>query len=191
MKKDEAEKRKALESVSKEHEKLKSAQQKLKCAEVELNAKIETLDKTIKDSERKMSHWTKEIEQLRKLERQEEIDYDFSDDEEEEEDGDEKMQDESKDSDDVEEDDAMDEDKEEADGTGDDEEPMEEGAAKEKASSSSSLPKLADASLEQYSTGSIKNDIEVLEKERDTLAKNANMGAIAEYRKKEADYLSR
>lgn len=103
------------------------------------------------------------------------------------------MQDESKDSDDVEEDDAMDEDKEEVDGTGDDEEPQEEGAAegKEKASSSSSLPKLADASLEQYSTGSIKNDIEVLEKERDTLAKNANMGAIAEYRKKEADYLSR
>ena len=85
------------------------------------------------------------------------------------------------------------EDKEEVDGTGDDEEPQEEGAAegKEKASSSSSLPKLADASLEQYSTGSIKNDIEVLEKERDTLAKNANMGAIAEYRKKEADYLSR
>ncbi|EED88922.1 chromosome condensation protein-like protein [Thalassiosira pseudonana CCMP1335] len=38
---------------------------------------------------------------------------------------------------------------------------------------------------------SIKNDISVLEKERDTLAKNANMGAIAEYRKKEADYLSR
>jgi structural maintenance of chromosome 4 len=38
---------------------------------------------------------------------------------------------------------------------------------------------------------SIKNDISVLEKERDSLSKNANMGAIAEYRKKEADYLSR
>jgi structural maintenance of chromosome 4 len=38
---------------------------------------------------------------------------------------------------------------------------------------------------------SVKNDIAILEKERDTLAKNANMGAIAEYKKKEADYLSR
>ena len=55
----------------------------------------------------------------------------------------------------------------------------------------SSLPQLSDASLEQYSTDSIRNDIAILEKERDTLAKNTNMGAIAEYRKKEADYLSR
>jgi structural maintenance of chromosome 4 len=55
----------------------------------------------------------------------------------------------------------------------------------------SSLPKLADSSLEQYSMESVKNDIAILEKERDTLAKNANMGAIAEYKKKEADYLSR
>ena len=56
---------------------------------------------------------------------------------------------------------------------------------------STSLPSFVDTSLEQYSTESIKNDIAVLEKERDALAKNANMGAIAEYRKKEADYLSR
>ena len=53
-----------------------SAQQKLKCVEVELSAKIEALDKTIKDSERKSNHWRKEADQLRKIERQEEIDYD-------------------------------------------------------------------------------------------------------------------
>lgn len=53
-----------------------SAQQKLKCVEVELSAKIEALEKTIKDSERKSNHWRKEAGQLRKIERQEEIDYD-------------------------------------------------------------------------------------------------------------------
>lgn len=191
MKKEEAEKRKALESVSKECEKLKQAQQKLKCTEVELNAKIEMLDKQIKDSERKTNHWRKEIEQLRRLEKQEEIDYDFSDDEDEEEDEDEKMQDEAKESD-VEEDDAMDESKDQVVEDGGEEKPKVEEAAEAKmAMGSSSLPELADASLEQYSTDSIKNDISVLEKERDTLSKNANMGAIAEYRKKEADYLSR
>ena len=193
VKKDEAEKRKALEGVSKECEKLKQAQQKLKCAEVELNAKIETLDKVVKDSSRKAHHWKKEIDQLRRVEKQEEVDYDFSDDEDEddEEEGD-KMQEEAKESD-IEEDDAMDESKEEADENAHAEEQNEEEAAEttKKAVGSSSLPKLADASLEQYSIDLIKNDITVLEKERDTLAKNANMGAIAEYRKKEADYLSR
>eukprot|EP00957_Ditylum_brightwellii_P164391 12515441-Ditylum_brightwellii.AAC.1 len=36
----------------------------------------------------------------------------------------------------------------------------------------------------------VKRNIELLEKECDTLAKNANMGAIAEYQIKEAVYLS-
>lgn len=96
------------------------------------------------------------------------------------------MQDEAK-GPDVEEDDAMDDDNEDVEVP---QEPKEDAKVK-KGADSSSLPKLADASLEQYSTNSIKNDISVLEKERDTLAKNANMGAISEYRKKEADYLSR
>merc|ERR1712127_578590 len=90
---------------------------------------------------------------------------------------------------DVEEDDAMDED----DSESNKEEPKEEVKAAEVKTSmgSSSLPKLAHASLEQYSSDSIKNDVSVLEKERDSLAKNANMASIAEYRKKEADYLLR
>jgi structural maintenance of chromosome 4 len=187
----EAEKRKALESVSKESDKIKQEQTKLKCAEVELTAKIENLDKQIKDSERKVAHWQKEIHQLVKLERQEDIDYDLSDDEDEEEDDDENMDggaEETKEEDDVmvednemANDDVVEEIKTESDAN----------APKKKSKMSSSLPTLSDASLEQYSIESIKNDIAVLEKERDTLAKNANMGAIAEYRKKEADYLSR
>ncbi len=189
VKKDEAEKRAALSSVSKECEKLKEAQQKLKCAEVELSAKIETLDKQIKDAEKKAKHWTKEVDQLRRVEKQEEIDYDFSDDEDEDEDD--KMQEDEAKQSDVEEDDAMEENND-AEENGDESEPKDDDEpVTAKKVGSSSLPKLADASLEQYSTESIKNDVSVLEKERDTLAKNANMGAIAEYRKKEADYLSR
>lgn len=45
--------------------------------------------------------------------------------------------------------------------------------------------------LERYDYEEIKQTIATLEAERNVLAKNANMGAIAEYRKKEADYLSR
>ena len=194
VKKDEAEKRQALSLVSKECDQLKQAQQKLKCAEVELIAKIETLDKQIKDSEKKVIHWTKEIEQLCRVEKQEEVDYDFSDDEDEDEDegGNQKMSDKAKESD-VEEDDAMDENNVESiENCPDTKDPKDgEDAKVEKSKSTSSLPKLADSSLEQYNMESIKNDISVLEKERDSLAKNANMGAIAEYRKKEADYLSR
>lgn len=192
VKKDEAEKRQALSLVSSECEKLKQAQQKLKCAEVELIAKIETLDKQIKDSEKKVIHWTKEIEQLCRVEKQEEVDYDFSDDEDEDEGGDQKMSDKAKESD-VEEDDAMDESNVEAiEDCPDIKDPKDDEDAKvKKSKGTSSLPKLADSSLEQYNMESIKNDISVLEKERDSLSKNANMGAIAEYRKKEADYLSR
>lgn len=122
------------------------------------------------------------------VERQEEVDYDFSDDEDDDEDEDKKMQEDEDKESDAEEDDAMDDDevKDDAEVPKDD-----DTKTVKKAAGLSSLPKLANASLEQYSADSIKNDISVLEKERDTLAKNANMGAIAEYRKKEADYLSR
>jgi len=181
--------------VSKECEKLKQDQQKLKCAEVELNAQIETLDKQVKDAERKASHWMKEVQLLKKLEKQEEIDYDLSDDEEEDDDergSDKEMQDEAKESDEENED-AMEESKDqEAEKVKEEDNAYAdaEEAAKAKASNFS-LPKLEDAALEQYSTDSLKKDISVLEKEREALAKNANMGAIAEYRKKEADYLIR
>lgn len=181
----EAEKRKALEGVSKECDKLKQEQTKLKCAEVELSAKIEGLDKQIKDSERKVAHWQKEIQQLCKLERQEDIDYDLSDDEGEDEDeanGDGVEETKEEDDDMAAEDNEM---------TNDDGEEIQAHVPKKKDKMSHSLPIFSDAALEQYSIESIKNDIAVLEKERDSLAKNANMGAIAEYRKKEADYLSR
>ena len=45
--------------------------------------------------------------------------------------------------------------------------------------------------LEKYDIDDIKQAIDNLEAERNLLAKNANMGAIAEYKKKEADYFMR
>jgi len=47
------------------------------------------------------------------------------------------------------------------------------------------------AALEKYDLEELKGTMSTLQNERNILAKNANMGAIAEYRKKEADYLSR
>ncbi len=58
-------------------------------------------------------------------------------------------------------------------------------------SNANSLSKLPYSILEKYDPDDIKQSIEILEAERNLLAKNANMSAIAEYRKKEADYLSR
>ena len=55
----------------------------------------------------------------------------------------------------------------------------------------SSLPTYNESALGQYDFTEVKDDIATLEKERDCMAKNANMTAIAEYRKKEADYLTR
>ena len=55
----------------------------------------------------------------------------------------------------------------------------------------SSLPVYNDSALGQYDCEEVKEDILTLEKERDTMAKNANMAAIAEYRRKEQDYLKR
>jgi len=45
--------------------------------------------------------------------------------------------------------------------------------------------------LAKYSRDELESEISILEKERYALEKDANMGAIAEYRKKEKDYLSK
>ena len=55
----------------------------------------------------------------------------------------------------------------------------------------SALPTFSAVALEQYDISEVKDDIDTLEVEREKMAKNANMTAIAEYRKKEADYLAR
>jgi len=191
----EAEKRAELESVSKESEELKQMQSKLKCVEVELVAQLDNFEKLARDCDRRVQHWDDEIAKLHEADENDDA-YDFSDDEgdDEAEDKDESSSAAATAKDDGEEskegsdsDDAMEEDNEE------DENNSTGGKSKESNSSSGrqSLPALPKGALEQYDTEDLKRDITTLEKERDSIAKNANMGAIEDYRKKEVDYLSK
>lgn len=186
----EAEKRLALEAVSKECEDLKKQSSEIKCIEIDLLGKVDAFDKQISDCDRRINHFEQEIQQLRAAE-EEDDDYDVSDDESEDGEAEEKDADGDKDST---EDSGEDADVEMA---GDEErsQPAEVSrtATKtmKKTGGRSSLPTLPFPSLEQYDIEDVKKDIAVLEREHNTLAKNANMGAIAEYRKKEADYLAR
>lgn len=157
----EAEKRGALEAISKEIEVLKKSESVLKGAEIELMGQAEAFEKQLLELEKKRQHWASEIEKLCAAEEDEE-EYDASDDEAEE------------------------EEKIPSEGASDVEQ---KGFAN--SHRSSSLARLTLTSLEQYREEEVKAQIGILETEKATLAKNANMGAIAEYRKKEADYLSR
>lgn len=175
----EAEKRLALEQVMKECEALKKSTSEIKCTEIDLLGKVEAFDKQIGECERRMNQFKQEISKLRSAEMEDDC-FDDSDDE---------SNIEAENKEDV------------ADQEGSDVE-MDEGSVSAlavsepkgttaKSGGRSSLATLSFASLEQYDIEEVKNDISTLERERSTLAKNANMGAIAEYRKKEADYLSR
>ena len=174
----EAKKKEALESVSKECEELKKIQSKTKCVEVELVGKLDSFDKQLKECEKRARHWDDELYKLHDADAEDDI-YDISDDE----------------------------------GEGDEEEEVSEpkgnsdtdanivgenctskeatGNRKKIVPDQSSLPTYPKGALEQYCREEIKYDIGVLEKERESIAKNTNMGAIEDYRKKEADYLSR
>ena len=172
----EAEKREALEEVTTEVETLKKSQSKLKGNEIELMGQVEALEKQLHEFEKKRQHWETEIDKLHAAEGDDD-EYDASDDEAEDDD------EEPTEKEPVEEEESGDAEMEDAQG----DEPKKE-AVKEQ---TSCLPRLTFKSLEQYREEDVKNEIGVLESEKATLAKNANMGAIAEYRKKEADYLSR
>jgi structural maintenance of chromosome 4 len=168
----ESEARDALEEASKECDQLKQSQAEVKCVEVELVAKIDDLDKQIVDSEKKVKKWETDLEKLRAA--AEDDDY---------------FDDESDSDEDVETDTcstAADVVMEDTEGSNCEEEQVESRKQQR-----SFLPVLSFEVLQKYDKDEILSDISVLETERNTIAKHANMGAIAEYRKKEADYLSR
>jgi structural maintenance of chromosome 4 len=174
----EREKKHALEAVLKETEGLRKSQAEIKCTEVEITAKIESCAKSINDNEKRLKHWVRELKQLRKAEKHDE-DYDMTDDEDEDDDikGDEVVESGSA---------------EKADGDVAMEDVSENLAEQTKScQKESSLPTYNESALGQYDVTEVKDDITTLEKERDCMSKNANMTAIAEYRKKEADYLTR
>jgi structural maintenance of chromosome 4 len=176
----EAEKRLALEAVSKECEELNKSTSEIKCIEIDLLGKVDAFDKQISECQRRIDHFEQEISNLRAAE-EEDDDFDESDDESEDESVDNQGGKNKEDNDgDI---DMAETDEEVA--------PEESRVPKKKAGGRSSLPTLPFPSLEQYDVDEVKKDIAVLEREHNTLAKNANMGAIAEYRKKEADYLAR
>lgn len=162
----EASKRSALAEMSSEIDEWKKSQSKLKGTEIELLGQVEALEKQVNDFEGKRQHWEAEIQKLHAAEDLED-EYDASDDEADDS-GKENQADEATDMDVV-----------------------AEAVAPAATKPTACLPRLPLTSLEQYREEEIKSQITVLETEKATLAKNANMGAIAEYRKKEADYLSR
>jgi len=174
VKKVELEKKQALQAVSKESEDLKKAQSKIKCNEVELLAKLENCDKNIHDYEKRNKHWKHELSKLITEEEQGD-EYDCCDGEEDKEKGQENN------------DSTGDEDMEDVETT---DVPSTSKSTQEKRKESS-LPIYPICALQQYSEDEVKFDIGVLENERKSIAKNANMTAIGEYRRKEADYLLR
>lgn len=160
----EEEKRNALEAAIQESEELKKSQSEVKCVEIELLGQVAALKKQLGECVNKKKHWEKALDKLRGQEMDE-----FAFEAKDKQALDEEVGDEEKD------DEVM--------------EDATEGSSE--ATSQSALPILSPDALDKYNKDQLKEDIAVLETERSEIAKNANMGAIAEYRKKEADYLAR
>lgn len=156
--------RRSLHEKSTEYSNLQKCQSELKCTEIELVGKLDELNKQISHTESKITKWNSELEKLRNAERNCGLA------ELEESDDDESVVDADSDQ-------SMTE-------AGDD---TKEGKAK----ATCALPIFGDAELSEYNQDELKNVISSLETERNQMAKNANMGAIAEYRRKDAEYLAR
>jgi len=162
----EEEKREALEAVTKECDELRQSQSEIKVVEVELVGQIDALKKQLRETSNKKQHWEKELSKLRAA--AEEDDEYMSDDEDNEEPPHES----------------------DLDGDGDKQMPdVDQNATIP--GEKNALPVYPPESLDRYDKEEIKENIQILENERNSIAKNANMGAIAEYRRKEADYLAR
>jgi len=177
----EEKKRVALETASKEAEDLKKSESDVQLIEIDLLGQLDALKKQISECQKKKSHWKNEISLLNKVKDDFEIDGE-EDEDEEHDDG----QDAS---------DSHDSDVDEASSSQDVEmtdfhEPSSENTTLARGRSSGAQI-LSYEALEKYNREELKETISTLQNERNILAKNANMGAIAEYRKKETDYLAR
>jgi structural maintenance of chromosome 4 len=173
VKKIEERKRSALERATKEAEDLKNSQSEARCVEIDLIGQLEAFEKQISENLKRKRRWEKEIARLQETEDENDID----DNE------DEGIAEEPINEPDLEDGDAMDVDDDQQS------DELDDGAKKESAENRSTL--LAYSVLEKYDLSEVEQTIGTLQSERNMLSKNANMGAITEYRKKEADYLSR
>jgi len=170
----EEKKRIELEKASSEAEELKKAESEIGLIEIDLVGKVDALKQQIADYQKKKAIWHKEIAALNEVEDEFEIDEDEDENE---------IQSTSSENDE-----SGDNSSEDVEMTDADENSTENEVEKKTSSTSVVLSYNA---LEKYDREELKETISTLQNERNVLAKNANMGAIAEYRKKEADYLSR
>jgi len=173
----EEKKRILLGTVSKEAEELKKSESEIQLLEVDLLGQLEALKKQISECERKKAHWENEIACLNEFVEEFDVDDEFE------------QNDSGSDSNvdmDEEVEHAISENIEMADAQ------QQSSENDTPAESTSSTPLvLSHKALEKYDREELQETISMLQNERNVLAKNANMGAIAEYRKKETDYLSR
>lgn len=157
---------------------------------------MENCEKAMGENKSRVKHWEKELKKLRRAEEQD-CDYDDDEDEEDADDISQVDEHDKEQKNDRATDASMTEGQEE-DGdvemeTTDNEQPKSKPKAKVRIEKKkmTMLPIYNEQALEQYDKEEVKNDIDTLEDERKTMAKNANMAAIAEYKKKEEDYLAR
>lgn len=172
----EEKKRKLLDNASKEAEELKKSESEIQLIEIDLVGQLDALKKQIAECQKKKAHWDNEIASLNEVEDE----FDIDDDEEQN---------------DSESQSSSDKDEKSDDGStvnvemADADESSSENEVVATTGSTSLV--LSYKALEKYDREELKETISTLQNERNVLAKNANMGAIAEYRKKEADYLAR
>jgi len=157
-KEEEEAQRKLVQNVTDEYNVQKKSFTKLMESELELVGQIDTLEKQLREADKRFKHWENEMQKLYAAE-EEETECDVSDDE--------------------------------SIGVTGEEANNEEQEGQADVLRHKKFPTYSRESLKQYQKDEIKETIKVLEQERDILAKNSNMGAIAEYRKKEHDYLAR
>ena len=201
VKANEAEKREAMEEVLKESESIKRSQAAMKGAEIDLLGRVEASEKLLDEHRKRVGHWEREIAKLVSAAEEDDEILDGDDDDEDEDEDDIAKEHADKDTS-MENDDRTDQD---IDGETKESDAMDVDASTDGASNKesgkkrpkkqkekgSSLPVLSLQALSNYLGGDLERDIDTLEAERANLARNANMGAITEYRKKETDYLSR
>eukprot|EP00548_Thalassiothrix_antarctica_P014783 CAMPEP_0194173054 /NCGR_PEP_ID=MMETSP0154-20130528/7439_1 /TAXON_ID=1049557 /ORGANISM="Thalassiothrix antarctica, Strain L6-D1" /LENGTH=1322 /DNA_ID=CAMNT_0038885969 /DNA_START=60 /DNA_END=4024 /DNA_ORIENTATION=+ len=171
-KKVEAEQSKSLAEASQKMEAMQGGLQKHKGVEIEFRGNLEASAKQLAELSRRESHWETELEKLQTVE--DDADDELSDDED----------------DDDENDNAEDENVNEDENNNNDGD-TEQNESTIQSNKNGALPQYTPETLEQYSVPTLQEQIATLEQERAVLAKDANMAAIAAYRKKEADYLVR
>jgi structural maintenance of chromosome 4 len=177
VKEAEEKKRILLETASKEADELKKSESEVQLIEIDLVGQLDALKKQITECQKKKAHWENEIACLNQVEDE----FDIYDEEEQND-----IQSQSSSNKDESAGSESSEDTEMTDA----DDCSSENEISTKSRSPTSLV-LSYKALEKYDRDELKETISTLQNERNVLAKNANMGAITEYRKKEKDYLAR